>query len=199
MPIDSIRIRPGKKGRLIVLVPYSPERVAKIKTVVGRRWHQSEKLWTIPHTDSALSHVRALFAGEPVEIDPALRPVNGTHRDLPTGAQAGCHTVPGDHPLLDQVRVAARARHLSRHTEQAYSQWIRRFMSFHGLRPVADMGEPEIGRFLSSLATESRVSASTQNQALNALLFLYHEVLEKQIGLIQALFARNEGNVCLSC
>jgi integron integrase len=60
-------------------------------------------------------------------------------------------------------------------------------MSFHELRPVADMGEPEIGRFLSNLATAFHVSASTQNQALNALLFLYHDVLEKKIGLIQGV------------
>jgi site-specific recombinase XerD len=88
---------------------------------------------------------------------------------------------------LEQVRVAARARHLSHNTAQAYSNWIKRFMSFHGSRHAADMGEPEIGRFLSSLATASQVSASTQNQALNALLFLYHEVLEKKIGLIQGV------------
>jgi integron integrase len=60
-------------------------------------------------------------------------------------------------------------------------------MSFHELRPVADMGEPEIGRFLSGLATASHVSASTQNQVLSALLFLYHEILEKKIGLIQGI------------
>ncbi|MEE8251367.1 MAG: integron integrase [Gemmatimonadales bacterium] len=89
--------------------------------------------------------------------------------------------------LLEQVRVAARVRHLSHNTVQAYSNWIKRFMSFHGTRPVAEMGEPEIGRFLSSLACECHVSASTQNQALNALLFLYHEVLAKKIGLVQGV------------
>ncbi|MEW6247531.1 MAG: phage integrase N-terminal SAM-like domain-containing protein [Nitrospirota bacterium] len=59
------------------------------------------------------------------------------------------------------MRLAARARHLSRHTEQAYSQWVRRFMIFHGPRPLADMAEPEIGQFLSSLASPSHVSALT--------------------------------------
>lgn len=96
-----------------------------------------------------------------------------------------CPTVPEDHPLLDRVRLADRTRHLSPHTEQAYSHWIKRFMRYHELRPVTEMGEPEIARFLSSLATASHVSASRQNQALNALLFLYHEVLGKKIGLIQ--------------
>ncbi|MBI2988888.1 MAG: phage integrase N-terminal SAM-like domain-containing protein [Deltaproteobacteria bacterium] len=93
--------------------------------------------------------------------------------------------------LLDQVRQATRARHLSYSTEQAYTGWIKRFIFFHRKRHPAEMGEQEIARFLSSLATERRVSASTQNQALNALLFLYHEVLEKKIGLIHPLRTRH--------
>lgn len=77
--------------------------------------------------------------------------------------------------LLDQVRQAIRTRHYSYMTEKAYVGWIKRFIFFHNKRHPAEMGEAEIGRFLSSLATESHVSASTQNQALNALLFLYQE------------------------
>jgi integrase len=94
VPTDLIQIRPGEAERLIVLVPYSPERVAKIKLVAGRRWHPKEKYWTVPRTD---------------------------------------------------------------------------------------------GTVASLLACESNVCASTQNQTLNALLFLYHEVLEKKIGLIQGV------------
>jgi len=74
--------------------------------------------------------------------------------------------------LLDQVRQAIRTRHLSHHTEQAYMGWIKRFIFFHGKRHPAEMGEAEIGRFLSCLASDLHVSPSTQNQALNALLFL---------------------------
>jgi hypothetical protein len=187
MPSAPIQIRSGEDGQLIVQLPYSPDHVAKIKTIVGRRWHQSEKCWSVPHADSTLRHLLALFAGEPVELEPSLRPVNLNSKGDIEDASVGCHTVPGNHPLLEQVRVAARARHLSHNTALAYSNWIKRFMSFHGSRHAADMGEPEIGRFLSSLATASQVSASTQNQALNALLFLYHEVLEKKIGLIQGV------------
>ena len=89
--------------------------------------------------------------------------------------------------LLDQVRQAIRTRHYSYMTEKAYVGWIRRFIFFHNKRHPAEMGEAEIARFLSSLATDSHVSASTQNQAFNALMFLYHEVLEKQIALIQGV------------
>ena len=74
--------------------------------------------------------------------------------------------------LLDRVRAAIRVRHYSRRTEKAYVAWIRRYIFFHDKRHPADMGEPEVTRFLSSLAVEGKVAASTQNQALSALLFL---------------------------
>ncbi|MEP6654572.1 MAG: integron integrase [Myxococcales bacterium] len=79
--------------------------------------------------------------------------------------------------LLDRVRMALRTRHYSARTEKAYVGWIRRFIIFHGKRHPETMGALEINAFLSSLATEARVAASTQNQALAALLFLYQEVL----------------------
>lgn len=86
--------------------------------------------------------------------------------------------------LLDQVRDAVRVRHYSYRTEQAYVAWIRRFILFHGTRHPAEMGEGEIRRFLTALAVERQVSASTQNQALAALLFLYREVLGRDPGWI---------------
>ncbi len=89
--------------------------------------------------------------------------------------------------LLDQVRQAIRTRHYSGKTEKAYVHWIRRFIFFHSKRYPAEMAEPEIGRFLSTLATDGHVSASTQNQAFNAILFLYHEILNKKIGLIDGV------------
>ena len=84
--------------------------------------------------------------------------------------------------LLDQVRHAIRMRHYSRRTEQTYVAWVRRFILFHLKKHPATMGAPEIETFLSWLATNQRVSASTQNQALSALLFLYRHVLRVDIG-----------------
>jgi integron integrase len=81
--------------------------------------------------------------------------------------------------LLSSVREAIRARHYSIRTEESYVSWIKRFILFHGKRHPAEMGEPEINRFLSDLAVRGRVSASTQNQALAALLFLYRNVLRQ--------------------
>ncbi|MGH2627557.1 MAG: phage integrase N-terminal SAM-like domain-containing protein, partial [Anaerolineales bacterium] len=75
--------------------------------------------------------------------------------------------------LLDRVRAAARLHHFSRRTEESYAGWIRRFILFHRKRHPAEMGQAEVTRFLSALAVDRRVSASTQNQALSALLFLY--------------------------
>jgi len=84
--------------------------------------------------------------------------------------------------LLDQVRAKIRLKHYSIRTEQAYVDWIRRYILFHGKRHPQEMGKPEVEQFLSHLAVERNVAASTQNQALSAILFLYKEVLEKNIG-----------------
>jgi integron integrase len=80
--------------------------------------------------------------------------------------------------LLDQVRELIRIRHYSTRTEQAYVQWIRRYILFHGKRHPREMGAPELTAFLSDLAVQRNVAASTQNQALNAILFLYRDVLK---------------------
>jgi len=92
--------------------------------------------------------------------------------------------------LLDRVRAAVRLRHYSRQTEKAYVGWTRRYILFHGKRHPAEMGAPELTRFLSSLAVDGRVAASTQNQALSALLFLYGNVLELDVpwldGIVRA-------------
>ena len=84
--------------------------------------------------------------------------------------------------LLDQVRGAIRARHYSPRTEEAYVGWIEQFIRHHDLRHPGGMGEQEVSDFLTSLAVRRGVSASTQNQALSALLFLYREVLKLDIG-----------------
>jgi integrase len=122
----------------------------------------------------------------------ALTPTPSVYRSETRPIPAITPAPPAQKPkLLDQVRQAIRIRHLSPRTEQAYVGWIKRFIFFHNKRHPMEMSEAEIGQFLSSLATDSRVSASTQNQALNALLFLYNKVLEKKIGLIQGVVRAN--------
>jgi integrase len=84
--------------------------------------------------------------------------------------------------LIDMLHERARLRHLSPRTEKAYTDWVLRFVHFHGRRHPRELAEREIERFLTDLAVTHRVSASTQNQALAALLFLYREVLGLPLG-----------------
>lgn len=86
--------------------------------------------------------------------------------------------------LIDQVRAAIRVKHYSPRTEEAYWNWIKRFILFHNKRHPNDLSEAEISAFLSDLAVNKRVSASTQTQALSAILFLYSEVLHKPLDWI---------------
>jgi integron integrase len=109
-------------------------------------------------------------------------PVGAVRENAPSG---------GARPrLLDRVRERIRARHYSRRTEKAYIHWIKRYIFFHGKRHPTEMGAAEVTSFLTALAVRGRVASSTQNQALNALLFLYREVLELELpwldGLVRA-------------
>jgi integron integrase len=92
---------------------------------------------------------------------------------------------PGKPKLLDQVRDVIRRKHYSIRTEQAYIDWIKRFIIYHGKRHPGEMAEEEVAEFLTHLARNLNVAASTQNQALSALLFLYKEVLKHEIGWLQ--------------
>jgi len=84
--------------------------------------------------------------------------------------------------LLDQVSEVMRFKHYSLRTEQTYREWIKRFIFFHAKRHPREMGAFEVERFLSDLAVTRKVAASTQNQAFNALLFLYRDVLRQDLG-----------------
>jgi integron integrase len=87
-------------------------------------------------------------------------------------------------PFLNQVRDAIRVRHYSIRTEEAYLTWVKRYINFHRKRHPRDMGEQEVVEFLTYLAVQRNVSPSTQNQALNALVFLYKAVLDRPLGKI---------------
>ncbi len=128
--------------------------------------------------DPARSHEPAsaamVLADAPPE-DPPERP-RGSFSDRPASRK-----------LLDCVRREIRARHFSPRTEEAYVGWIKRFIIFHGKLHPARMGEPEISEFLTDLAVRRGVSASTQEQALSSLLFLYREVLRLDVRRIAGI------------
>jgi integrase len=102
----------------------------------------------------------------------------------PSLPAAASHNKP---KLLDQVRDVIRRKHFSIRTEQSYVDWIRRFILFHNKRHPREMAEAEVTEFLTYLAREGRVAASTQNQALSALLFLYKQVLKQEIGWLDGV------------
>jgi len=170
----TIHIRPGEAGRLIVDLPYSPRRIDKIRTIPGRRWHHKEKLWSVPDTPDMRDRLSALFAGDEVHMASESREPGTRRPDQAAGLDQ----------LLLQVRKTIRARHLSPRTEEAYIGWIRRFAR-RMQAPLEKLGEAEIIRFLSDLALVRRVSASTQNQAMNALMFLYHQVLGREVAALE--------------
>jgi integron integrase len=97
------------------------------------------------------------------------------------------------HPpkLLDRLRAACRVRHLSRRTEDAYADWARRYILFHRKRHPQEMAEPEVNQFLTHLAVDRAVAASTQNQALAALLFLYDAVLGRPLDRLGGVIRAN--------
>ncbi len=97
--------------------------------------------------------------------------------------------------LLDQVRQVLRTRHYAYRTEECYCDWIVKFIRFHGLRHPAEMGTAEIEAFLTHLAVHDHVAAGTQNQALNALVFLYRQVFQHEIGDLTAVRARRSRRV----
>src|SRR6266566_3998529 len=114
------------------------------------------------------SNQRAIRA----DRDPLLRTVRE-----PSSVRAAAKPM-----LLEQMREALRSRHYSQRTEATYVQWIKRFIFFHQVRHPAEMAEAEVNQFLTHLAVKEKVSASTQNQALSALLFLYRYVLDHELG-----------------
>src|SRR3990167_1102125 len=95
----------------------------------------------------------------------------------PLPALSDSTPAPQQPKLLEQMRAIIRVKHYSLATEKNYMQWAKRFILFHGKRHPSDMSAPEVEAFLSALATERNVSASTQNQAMHAILFLYRDVL----------------------
>ena len=98
--------------------------------------------------------------------------------------------------LLDRLRLALRSRHYSRRTEQSYCHWVKRYIFFHNVTHPDNMGETEINAFLTHLAVKKKVSSSTQNQALSALLFLYRHVLDREVGdLGEVIRARKQARL----
>ena len=110
-----------------------------------------------------------------------------THPPIPESHLTRTENPQAQLRLLEQLRHRLRTRHYSERTEEAYVDWVRRYILFHGRRHPRTMGEREIAEFLGHLATERKVGSSTQNQALSALLFLYRHVLSAEVGFVHGV------------
>ncbi len=154
-------LRPTLQGATIVLAPLMSVEAVASALWDGRQETKRSAKYATPRWDPLAG---ALLV---CELPPAQP---GEFRHLP----ARPSTTPG---LLDRARTALRLRHRSPRTEEAYLGWMHRYVEFHGRRDPAELGPEHVTAFLNGIAPRSRVSASTQNQALAALLFLYREVL----------------------
>jgi integron integrase len=160
-------------------LPGRPVRLADIRRNVGRRRPDAGRMFGAGRAQGV---ARASHLPAPMKAS-----ARGVAKVIPL-ARIGPQSAPRietERPppprLLDRVRIVLRTRHYSRRTERSYVGWIRRFILFHHKRHPDQMGSAEITAFLSHLATVVGTSASTQNQALAALLFLYKDVLGRQL------------------
>jgi integron integrase len=185
-----IKISSDPPARIKVAFPYNAEYIARIKTVKAHRWHPEGKYWSFPNSGLILKEILSAFAGEELDIDPSLQILtsqNQTERTTYRPLQKGPSPIlrqgiaRDDGPLVKRVRDLIQLKHYSIRTEKSYLSWILRYIDFHNKRDPKEMAAPEIEAFLSHLAVNLKVSASTQNQAFNALLFLYREVLKKEL------------------
>ena len=167
--------------------PESPESIAgcRERFLVEIASTRSASPWLLQEIDEAAGLLVQL--AEPAELSALLQrpviPARATARPLPPPLERS----PRPAKLIDQIRGVIRARHYSRRTEDAYIHWARQFILFHGKRHPLEMGEMEVASFLEHLAVNKAVAASTQNQALNALVFLYGTVLQKPFGKLGAI------------
>lgn len=155
-------LTPGPEGRIFVWFNYDPALVAAIKTIPGKRYHPDRRCWSVP-AEMAETARAALSSAQTAAEAPGLPP---------------------DAPVLKRLTHVLRTRHLSPMTEKVYVHWAQRFIEKHGDPAKAD--ETTVGEFLTSLALAD-VTASTQNQALNALMFLFKNVLGKELGAINGV------------
>ena len=122
-------------------------------------------------------------------VGPSLAPSGAPGANVGT-PKTDCVPVPQPPRLLDQVRNKLRVLHYAIRTEEAYVEWIRRFILFHNKRHPREMGAKEIEAFLTHLAVDGHVAASTQTQALSALLFLYRSILQIELPPLDAVRAK---------
>lgn len=162
---------PRGSDRIIVSFSYTPERVAKIKTVPGRRWDFRNKHWHVPHTEKMIEKLQALFKGEIIDIDPALcfsKPDTPASQSVSDSLQK----------ILEALEKELKLRRYSISTRKAYRLRVGHFLKSLGKLPQ-DITPEEIHAYFLKLVDQDQASYSFHNQALSAIRFLYRYVLQE--------------------
>ncbi|MGE5530242.1 MAG: tyrosine-type recombinase/integrase [Patescibacteria group bacterium] len=156
----AVRIQARHDGRLAVIFPYSEDRVGRIRTIPGRRWHPEEKAWSVPAEEGMVERLRALFAGEPVEVEERQ-------------AQKGDSAVQIIRRLSEEFRLGG----YSPKTQKSYRHHCSRYLRRIGKDPM-NASPDDIRMYLLYLIDEAGVSRSYYDQAVSSLKFLYEKVLK---------------------
>lgn len=162
-----------KRERVYLKVPFAEKEEAKR---LGARWDQDSKRWFVPGE-------RDLTPFAKWRQQTGYGPYKSPGARTLTQGQVSEDV----NSLVDRARQVIRVRHMSRFTEKGYIGWILRFIEFHGGKHPGTLSSQSVSAFLSFLADSENVAASTQNQALNALVFLYREVLQIDLGKLEGI------------
>ena len=189
--------------RLSVTFPYNATVIEAVRAVPGRRWNSEERCWSIPadrrSADTLLARLwdTGMFSIAESEADDTPESRQAPHRSQLTEARSAKETaapaaagsvVRREHcRLLERYRDRMRAEHYSPNTARAYASWVERYIRFNGGRHPEALGGEQINAFLTHLAVNEKVSASTQNQALAALLYLYRRVIGRDPGQLEGV------------
>lgn len=173
MMIMTVRIKPGADGRLWVELPYSPERVEKMRTIPGRKWHPKEKAWSVPGSREVVEKLRILFSGELVETIDA-RPASSV-----------------DHTLTKRLTEELKLAGYSPKTRLVYLRHCQRYLRYLGKDPETAISE-DIRKYMLHLIDEVGVSRSYYDQAVSAVKFLYLRVLRSPVQVEEIVRPKKE-------
>lgn len=174
----NVQIKGNQYGRLSIAFEYDARILGAVKLIPSRRYHVEGKLWSVDNNQATLNALlKSLYhtglftySRSRVKVSPgSVKPLVQEPRETASG-------------LLSRYRERIRAAHYSPMTERAYTYWASMYIDRHGVPSSHESPESSINEFLTRLAVDDAVSASTQNQALAAILFLYRQVLEVEIG-----------------
>jgi hypothetical protein len=183
MPLP-IHITPGPSGWVLVKLPYSPERVEKIRTISTRKWDNTQKCWAIRRTARTIDRLKALFSGDQIIFDPKLFGPKPTH----PGQRPPIRVAPGsEHEAVHAFAETLRKEAYSIHTIKIYTRHAMRLLQKTRLLP-ADITPEHIEHYLQSLKNKEHASNTYHNQAIRALKTICRLGLHKSDTFLKAAF-----------